>query len=206
MIDPADHIISKSLLAGAVIGIGGFLFLSSQCSLIGALLVSICFLSCSILKLNNFTDKSGCLSDYIDFRRLILVLLLNVVATFIFGLISKFLNLSIVSVADKCVNTILATDYATCAVTSLAVGFIMMLAAEFRRESSGNLLYIMCVSGLLATGYSNCVLDSFYYGASSVLYDNVWSLTSRLLVVILFNFIGCNLYNLSVNRSLIHRV
>lgn len=206
MIDPTDHIISKSLLAGAVIGIGGFLFLSSQCSLIGALLVSICFLSCSVLKLNIFTDKSCCLSDSIDFRRLILVLLLNVVATFIFGLISRFLNPSIVSVADKCVNIILATDYISCAITSLAVGFIMMLAAEFRKESSGNLLYTMCIFGLLVIGCSNCVLDSFYYGASLVLYDNVWSLTSRLLVVTLFNFIGCNLYNLSVNRSLIHRV
>jgi hypothetical protein len=132
-------------------------------------------------------------------------LLLNVVAAFTFGLISRFLNSSVVDVADKCVNAILSTDYTSCAITSLAVGFIMMLAAEFRKEGSGNLLYIMCIFGLLAIGYSNCVLDSFYYGASSAFYDNVWSLTSRLLVVILFNFVGCSLYNLFVNRSFIHR-
>lgn len=206
MIDPDDHIISRSLFAGVVVGIGGFLFLSSQCSLIGALLIAVCFLSCSIFKLNIFTDKSGCLSDSVDFRRLTLVLLLNVVSAFTFGLILRFLNQSIVRAADKYVSTILATDYTTCAITSLAVGFIMMLAAEFRKESSGNLLYIMCIFGLLSIGCSNCVLDSFYYGASLILYDNVWSLISRLLVVILFNFIGCNLYNLFVNRSFIHRV
>lgn len=205
MIDPDDHIISRSLLAGVVVGVGGFLLLSSSSLLVGALLASVCFLSCNILNLNLFTDKSGCLSDSVDFRRLTLVLLLNVVSAFTFGLISRFLSPSIVNVADKCVSTILATDYATCAITSLAVGFIMMLAAEFRKESSGNLLYIMCIFGLLAIGCSNCVLDSFYYGASSILYDNVWSITSKLLVVILFNFIGCNLYNLSVNRSFIHR-
>ena len=148
----------------------------------------------------------GSSSESTDFRRLILVLLLNVVAAFIFGLISRFLNPSIVSVADNCVSTILSTDYVARAINSLAVGFIMMLASEFRKEGSGNLLYIICVSGLLAIGCTNCVLDSFYYGASSILYDNMWSLTSRLLVVILFNFIGCNLYNIFVNRSLIHRV
>lgn len=203
MIDPADHITSRSLLAGIAIGIGGCLYLLSYDSMIGSVLASICFLSCSVLNLNLFTNKSGSLSDSMDFRRLILVLLLNVIAAFLFGLISRFLNQSIVSVADKIVMNYLSSDYSLCIMMSLITGFLMTLAAKFDNRGSDCLLHIVCIFSFLAVGGFHCVLNSFYYGASSVLYDNIWDLTSRLLVVILFNFIGCNLYNLFVNKSFI---
>lgn len=203
MIDPVDHVISRSLLAGIVVGIGGYLYLLSHDPMIGSALASICFLSCSVLNLNLFTNKSGFLSDSMDFRRLILVLILNVIAAFLFGLISRFLNQSIVSMADKIVLSHLSSDYLLCIMMSLITGFLVTLAAKFDNLRSGYLLHIVCVFSFLAIGGFHCVLDSFYYGASSVFYDNIWSLTSRLLVVILFNFIGCNLYNLFVNKSFV---
>lgn len=203
MIDPVDHVISRSLLAGIVIGIGGCLYLLSHDSVIGSALASICFLSCSVLNLNLFTNKSGFLSDSMDFRRLILVLILNVTAAFLFGLISRFLNQSIVSVADKIALSHLSSDYLFCIAMSLITGFLMTLAAKFDNRGSDCLLHIVCVFSFLVVGGFHCVLDSFYYGASSIFYDNIWGLTSRLLVVILFNFIGCNLYNLFVNKSFI---
>lgn len=205
MIDPVDHVISRSLLAGVVVGIGGYLYLLNHDHIIGSALASICFLSCSVLNLNLFTNKSGFLSDLMDFRRLILVLILNVIAAFLFGLISRFLNQSIVSIADKMVLSHLSSDYFICIMMSLITGFLITLSTKFDNLRSGYLLHVAYVFSFLAIGGFHCVLDSFYYGASSVFYDNIWGLTSRLLVVILFNFIGCNLYNLFVNKSFIEQ-
>lgn len=203
MIDPDNHIISRSLLAGVVVGIGGFLLLSSSSLFIGALLAAVCFLSCNILKLNLFTDKSGFLSETIDFRRLFLVLLLNLFAAFVFGVISKFLSAPISNAADGVLIAEINTDYLSCILKSVVTGFLLMLATESSIKSKNCIVPIICIIGFIYTACFNCVLDAFYYGASSLLYDNP-SLILRLFIVAVFNFIGCNLYNLTVNRSFIH--
>lgn len=205
MIDPDNHIISRSLLAGIIVSIGGYLFLSCTNTLFGAVLTALCFLSCSILNLNLFTDKAGFLSESIDFRRLILVLLLNVFAAFMFGLISRFLNVTISSLADNILLATISSGYLLCIIKAIIAGFLFTLAVESSTKSKNCIIPIICITGFIYTSCFNCVLDSFYYGASSVIYENP-SLMLHLLLVIIFNFIGCNLYNLFVNRSFIHRI
>lgn len=205
MIDPDNHIISRSLLAGIIVSIGGYLFLSCTNTLFGAVLTALCFLSCSILNLNLFTDKAGFLSESIDFRRLILVLLLNVFAAFMFGLISRFLNVTISSLADNILLATISGGYLLCIIKAIIAGFLFTLAVESSTKSKNCIIPIICITGFIYTSCFNCVLDSFYYGASSVIYENP-SLMLHLLLVIIFNFIGCNLYNLFVNRSFIHRI
>lgn len=206
MIDPNNHVVSRSLFAGIAIGIGGYLFLSCSNAILGSILFSAGLLSVCIFKCNLFTGKSGFISDTQDFRRLILVLLLNVFAAFMFGLISKLLNPSIANAADGVLIARLNTDYLPYIIKSIITGFLMTLAIESESKPNANhLVLILCVVGFISAGCLHCIADSFYYGASTMLYDNPIDLVLRLLVVILFNFVGCNLYNLVVNRSIIHR-
>ena len=206
MIDPNNHVVSRSLFAGIAIGIGGYLFLSCSNAILGSILFSAGLLSVCIFKCNLFTGKSGFISDTQDFRRLILVLLLNVFAAFMFGLISKLLNPSIANAADGVLIARLNTDYLPYIIKSIITGFLMTLAIESENKPNANhLVLILCVVGFISAGCLHCIADSFYYGASTMLYDNPIDLVLRLLVVILFNFVGCNLYNLVVNRSVIHK-
>lgn len=206
MIDPNNHVVSRSLFAGIAIGIGGYLFLSCSNAILGSILFSAGLLSVCIFKCNLFTGKSGFISDTQDFRRLILVLLLNVFAAFMFGLISKLLNPSIANAADGVLIARLNTDYLLYIIKSIITGFLMTLAIESESKPNANhLVLILCVVGFISAGCLHCIADSFYYGASTMLYDNPIDLVLRLLVVILFNFVGCNLYNLVVNRSVIHK-
>lgn len=206
MIDPNNHVMSRSLFAGIAIGVGGYLFLSCSNPILGAILFSAGLISVCIFKGNLFTGKSGFISDTQDFRRLILVLLLNVFAAFMFGLITRLLNPSIASAADGILIARMNTDYMPYIVKSIITGFLMTLAIESESKPNANhLILILCVVGFISAGCLHCIADSFYYGASTTLYENPGSLIIRLLVVILFNFVGCNLYNLIVNRSFIHK-
>ena len=205
MIDPNNHVISKSLFAGISIGIAGYIYLSTN-AILGAVLFSVGLLSCVITGSPLFTGKSGFISDTQDFRRLILVLILNVYAAFIFGLISRLLNPSIVNAANDILILRMNTDYWSYIIKSIVTGFLMTLAIESESKPNANhLVLILCIVGFISAGCFHCIADSFYYGASTVLYDNLGSLILRLLVVIIFNFVGCNMYNLFVNRSLIHK-
>ena len=205
MIDPNNHVVSKSLFAGLSIGIAGYIYLSTN-AILGAVLFSVGLLSCVITGSPLFTGKSGFISDTQDFRRLILVLLLNVFAAYSFGLIAKNLNPSIVNAANDILISRLNTDYLSYIIKSIVTGFLMTLAIESESKPNANhLVLILCIIGFISAGCFHCIADSFYYGASTMLYENTSSLILRLLVVITFNFVGCNLYNLFVNRSFIHK-
>ena len=206
MIDPNNHVVSKSLFAGVSIGVGGYLFLSCSNTILGTVLFSVGLLSCVITGSPLFTGKSGFISDTQDFRRLILVLLLNVFAVYSFGLIAKILNPSIVNAANDILISRLNTDYLSYIIKSIITGFLMTLAIESESKPNANhLVLILCIVGFISSGCFHCIADSFYYGASTMLYENPSSLILRLFVVIIFNFVGCNLYNLFVDVSFIHK-
>ena len=205
MIDPNNHVISKSLFAGMSIGIAGYIYLSTN-AILGTVLFSVGLLSCVVTCSPLFTGKSGFISDTQDFRRLILVLLLNVYAAFTLGLIARLLNPQIVNAANDILISRLNTDYLPYIIKSIVTGFLMTLAIESESKPNTNhLVLILCIVGFISAGCFHCIADSFYYGASTVLYKDPSSLIIRLFVVIIFNFVGCNLYNIFVNRSFIHK-
>ena len=205
MIDPNNHVISKSLFAGMSIGIAGYIYLSTN-AILGTILFSVGLLSCVVTCSPLFTGKSGFISDTQDFRRLILVLLLNVYAAFTLGLIARLLNPQIVNAANDILISRLNTDYLPYIIKSIVTGFLMTLAIESESKPNTNhLVLILCIVGFISAGCFHCIADSFYYGASTVLYKDPSSLIIRLFVFIIFNFVGCNLYNIFVNRSFIHK-
>ena len=205
MIDPNNHVVSRSLFAGVAIGVGGYLFLSCATPILGTVLFSVGLLSCVLFRCNLFTGKAGFISDTQDVRRLILVLLLNVFAAFMFGLMSRLLNSSLESAANSILAARLNTGYLPYIIKSIITGFLMTLAIESESKSNANhIILILCVVGFISAGCLHCIADSFYYGASTMLYDNPGTFILKLLIVILFNFVGCNMYNLLINKSIIH--
>lgn len=206
MIDPNRNVISKSLLAGISISIGCFLLLSCEYVLLGYLLFSIGFVCCNIFDLNLFTDKCCTISDGQDFRRLILVILLNIFAAFIFGLLSNVLDPTVSTSADNILKEHISNDYLQCIIKSIITGFLLTVAVKSEmNDEHSHIIYALCVIGFVSTGCLHCIAESFYYGASSMIYSNTGDLLFRLLIIVVFNFIGSNMYNLFVNKSLIHK-
>lgn len=205
MIDPTKNVISKSLLAGISVGIGCFLLLACEYTFLGYLLFSIGFVCCSIFDLNLFTDKCCTISDSQDFRRLILVILLNTLAVFMFGLLSGALDPAVSTSADNILKEHISNDYLQYIIKSIITGFLLTVAVKSEmKDEHSHIIYALCVIGFVSTGCLHCIAESFYYGASSMIYSNTGDLLFRLLIIVVFNFIGSNMYNLFVNKSLIH--
>lgn len=198
-----DNIVSKSLFAGLSISIAGYIYLSTSNAILGAIVFSVGLLSCVITSSPLFTGKSGFLSDSKDARRLILVLLLNMFAAFLCGIIFRTLDSTIISHADTIVSSRLHTDLTAFTIRSLITGFLMTLAIESERSRGNHIVLILSVTAFILSGCFHCIADAFYYSASSVAYSNVGSTLIRLLLTIVFNFIGCVMYNLFVDKSII---
>lgn len=197
--------ISKSLFAGLSIGVAGCVYLSTSNPIIGAVIFSVGLLSCVITDSPLFTGKSGFLSDKYDFRRLILVLIINLLGAYLLGLLTHFMISDIRQPADMIVSSRLGTDISTIFMKSILTGFLMTLAIESeRRQNSNHLILILSVVGFILSGSFHCIADAFYYGVSSITFSNPIQAIIRLLIVIAANFIGCNLYNLTVSKGIIH--
>lgn len=203
MIHP-DNIISKSLLAGVSIAIAGFIFVSCANPVIGAILFSVGLLSCVITDSPLFTGRSGFLSDGQDFRRLLLVLILNIFAAIIVGVIVRFADSSVIPTVDQLVNNRLNTDLSIIIIRSIITGFLMTLAIESETKTNNHIVLIFAVTAFILSGCYHCIADAFYYSVSSIAAANIGSVLVRLLLTILFNFIGCVMYNLFISKSIIH--
>lgn len=202
-----DKCVSKSLFAGLSISIAGYVYLSLSTSniILSAILFSVGLLSCVITGSPLFTGKSGFLSNTTDFRRLTLVLILNLFGAYIFGILATFANDSITSAANIIVQNRINTSIFSIMISAIVTGFLMTLAIESEsKEHANHLILIFCVAAFILSGSPHCIADMFYYSASSITFNNLLFILPRLLLTILFNFIGCNLYNLFVNKSFIH--
>ena len=201
----ADNIVSKSLFAGLSISIAGYIYLSTSNTILGAILFSIGLLSCVITDSPLFTGKSGFISDRYDFRRLLLVLILNLFAACLFGFISSLLDQNVQTAADQLVSIRLNTDLFSFTIKSLITGFLMTLAIESEKNNSNHLVLILAVLAFISAGCYHCIADMFYYSASSLVTNNFAPILFRLLITIMFNFIGCCLYTLFINKSFINK-
>ncbi len=201
-----DHCISKSLLGGITVSVCGFIFLSCSNIIFATLLSAAVLLSINIFDFNLFVDKCCFISDTGDVRRLVLVLCLNLFTVFLFGLLLSYFVPGISSVADGIVTARLNTPITALIIKSIIAGFLIMLSISLLKSESRNsiILSLMCISGFIYSGCMHCILDTFYYCASNMLYDNFGWVALNTILAILFNFIGGVLYNLLVNKSIIH--
>lgn len=201
-----EHCVSKSLLGGITVSVCGFIFLSCSNIILATLLSAAVLMSINIFDFNLFVDKCGFISDTSDIRRLVLVLCLNLLTVFLFGLLFGYFVPSISSAADVIVTTRLNMPVTALIIKSIISGFLIMLSISLLKSESRNniILSLLCISGFIYSGCVHCILDTFYYSASSMLYDNFGRIALNTALAILFNFIGGVLYNLLVNKSIIH--
>lgn len=204
-----EKIFSKSILASVLISFSSIIYLLNT-NIVGAIISAIFILSIIIYNCNLFTFKAGFLSESSDFRRLTLILLLNIFTIFIIGIIVGIYNTDIASKADNIIQVHLNDNYLLIIIKSMIIGFLLTFAYETYRQYSDNYIYIiisvLCIFGFITTDYYHCITEVFYYGASNIFYDNIGISLLQLLLIILFNFIGCNLYNLFINKTFMYYI
>lgn len=205
-----DKIISKSVLASIAISFCTYAYLLCNSQIVGALILSLSFIVCSVYSLNMFTCRVNMLSDSSDFRRLFLVLIINLSVIYLLGIIFTFSNDSITAAANNLVLNRINTNIPTIIISSTITGFLYSCFVESEnRLKSLNfkpcyIIAILCTFAIVFANLPHCLIDMFLYSASSETFDHFWSALARLSLTVLFNFIGGSLFNIIANKSFMH--
>lgn len=175
-----SELIRKSIAAALMIGLGDYILLKIG-NPIGPFLFAFGLLSVCVMGANLFTGKCGFLiEDKIKPLHLALILLGNLVAGYLFGLMFSAADASIISVAQEKVAS-WHFDWSFF-IRSILCGVIMYLAVAIYRKGSklgilfGVPLFILC-------GFQHCIANIITLGVAQTF---SWT----ILLCVLGNFIG----------------
>ena len=179
------NLIIKSILAGLLISLAGIVYLNCSDKIVGSLLFSLGLISVILLEANLFTGKIG----YVNSKRSILdslpILVFNLVAAAIVGLIYRCGSGAAVSIAESKLSMFSESWWLT-GLKAIGCGAAIYLSVEGYKKSKSLIPVILGVMVFILAGWNHCIADCFYMaaGSSSVL------AIPYLLVVIVGNSIG----------------
>ena len=174
----------KSIFAGILISLGAAIYLKLG-GIIGALMFSFGLLCVIHFKAPLYTGTAGFINfkNINDWKNLILILLGNIIGCFLFSLIPIEVS------GTKIIESRINAGVFNCLWYSIGCGFIMTIVVKAGRDK--NIIPILFgVPIFILLGFYHSIADSYYLFKSSVL-D-----IKEYIVIILGNFIGCNIPNL----------
>ena len=179
------NLITKSILAGLLISLAGIVYLNCPDKIVGSLLFSLGLISVILLEANLFTGKIGYVNSKRSILDSLLILVFNLVAATIVGLIYRCGSDATASIAESKLLVFSESWWLT-GLKSIGCGAAIYLAVEGYKKSKSLIPVILGVMVFILAGWNHCIADCFYMaaGSSSVL------AIPYLLVVIVGNSIG----------------
>lgn len=162
--------IRKSLLAGILIGIGGFAFLSVNQPFVGAFVFSIGLISVILLKCNLYTGKVGYARKIGEIPSLFIMCIINMLGAVVIGLGTRSL---VGTLAENVVSNKLAKSNLQVFISAIICGALIYLAVELYKNVRNLLLIIIPVFVFVATGTDHCIANAYYFAAGATVNLNV---------------------------------
>ena len=169
--------IVKSILAGIMIGLAGWVYLKLGRNIIGACLFSIGLISVFSLELNLYTGKVGSNAWFKDLY-LIRVLLMNLVGVLFIGLVSRLDN-TVVQEAGVLINNKINIDIIKSLWLSIFCGVIIELSVQLYKKHKNYITTIICVVLFISCGFEHCIANAYYIvvanaDLTAILYLGLW--------------------------------
>ena len=179
------NLITKSIRAGLLISLAGIVYLNCSDKIVGSLLFSLGLISVILLEANLFTGKIGYVNSKRSILDSLLMLVFNLVAASIVGLIYRCGSDVAAQVAESKLLVFSETWWLT-GLKAIGCGVAIYLAVEGYKKSKSLIPVILGVMVFILAGWNHCIADCFYMaaGSSSAL------AIPYLLVVIAGNSIG----------------
>ena len=179
------NLITKSILAGLLISLAGIVYLNCPDKIVGSLLFSLGLISVILLEANLFTGKIGYVNSKRSILDSLLILVFNLVAAAIVGLIYRCGSDAAALIVESKLSIFSEAWWLT-GLKSIGCGAAIYLAVEGYKKSKSLIPVILGVMTFILAGWNHCIADCFYMaaGSSSVL------AIPYLLVVIVGNSIG----------------
>ncbi len=176
--------ISKSILAGLLISLGATAFLTADNKIIGALLFSIGLTAVILLEANLYTGKIGYVNNKTKLFDATSILILNLLAASICGLIFYCAKNNICE--NLWLNKLTKSWYEFL-FDSIGCGICIYLSVELYKKTNSIFVIVLGVLVFILSGFEHCIADIFYLNAAmsfdlkSVLY---------ILIAIIGNSMG----------------
>lgn len=173
----------RSIIAGILIGIGAYAYVSISNKVLGAFLFSIGLISVFALQAHLFTGKIGGLNKK-NWKDLIWMLIGNLVGIALVVLVAAPKE----TIREACLaitTTKLEKGLHIAFLDALMCGVIIQLAVELK--SKDPVSTILCIMCFILCGFEHCVANTFYFICDGVIY---WQEIIYFIVYVLGNTLG----------------
>lgn len=193
--EKTSTVIKSSILAGICIGIAGFGFLALG-GIAGAVLFAFGLITVVCYKLKLYTGTAGFIVKG-EAGKLLIILLGNIVGCLMVALLARVSPMDLQGAAQKILAGRLSIGPVRAGLLAIGCGFLMTTAVTFARRGQW-LPLLFAVPMFILCGFPHCIADAFYYLTVpfSFIMENIWSVLSLYVCLVIGNFIGCNLYRL----------
>ena len=174
------ELINKSIGASILIGLGDYALLKLG-NPIGPILFTLGLLGVCYMGLNLFTGKCGfIIVDKIKFLDLMIILVINLIAGYLLGLIFSLCDVDVYKNAIDKVNT--WSFSLSFFIKSIMCGVIMYIAVYIYRKKSP-LGIIFGIPLFIFSGFQHCIANIITLGVARTIH-------SSIILAIIGNFIG----------------
>ena len=174
------ELINKSIGASILIGLGDYALLKVG-NPIGPILFTLGLLGVCYMGLNLFTGKCGfIIEDKIKFLDLMIILIINLIAGYLLGLIFSLCDVDVYKNAIDKVNS--WSFNLSFFIKSIMCGIIMYIAVYIYRKKSP-LGIIFGIPLFIFSGFQHCIANIITLGVARTIH-------SSIILAIIGNFIG----------------
>ena len=187
--------IKKAAASGILISIGGCVLLaSSKAGMMWAgVLFSLGLFAICEYGFNLYTGKVGYIAEHFkDFkyiRLVLLILVVNLLTTFIMGILVSFCLPDIAESARASYASKLAADPKKWVLSSILCGLLMYLAVDLWKRGQ-KIGVFLCVPVFIFSGFDHSIANSFYNGAAIGEQTFTFRNLAFVFVVVLGNALG----------------
>ncbi|MCR4664838.1 MAG: formate/nitrite transporter family protein [Paludibacteraceae bacterium] len=198
------NIFRSSVFAGVCIALAGYGFLAGKT--VGMFLFVFGLATVVKYKLKLFTGTAGFVQNGQEMKELLLILAGNWAGCLIIAMIARCSPLPLQETAQTLLESRLQTGWWKAGILSIGCGILMTTAVTFARKGNeaGNWIpLVFAVPLFIHCGFPHCIADAFYYLTVPVSFwaENAGRILLLYAMLVAGNFIGCNLYRVTVNQK-----
>lgn len=157
--------VRKSILAGILIGLGGFSNLSVENRYVGAFIFSIGLISVILLRCNLYTGKIGYVRRITQVPGVVIMCALNILGAGLLGLATSCV---VSSASREIMIRKIDRPLTQTFIMACVCGALIYLAVELFRTERNILLIIIPVFTFVATGADHCIANAYYFAAGTI--------------------------------------
>lgn len=203
MIKLIGNILSSAILGGISISIACITYLKLG-GIVGAILFAFGLLIVVHYGWCLYTGQAGFVKNRYDFIVLPFILIGNIIGCILMALIMRYSQPGLIESAQEVVSIRMTLGTVQCLLMGVGCGFIMTAAVKFGRDKFF-LPLLFGVPVFIVCGFLHSIADAFYIAMLpiDILNNQYEDILMVYLMVVLGNFIGCNLVRIiSLNKNI----